>query len=444
VSVKTAMIREVVSIARTYEGIRRTGIDIVGDVPWGTHLCQFYETKDDLIEILVPYLKAGLENNEFCMCVTSKPMQKEEARAALSKEVSNLDDYINKGQMEILDYSEWYTKSGQFHSDEVLQGWIDKEKAALENGFDGLRLSANTLWLERKDWRDFNDYEATVDSVIGNHQMLVMCTYSLEKCNTSDVIEVVSVHESALIRKGNKWQLIEDVERKQAKKQARESEERLCVFMEMAPDAFALFDSELNLVKINKAGLQMFPAGTREEDVIGKSVTELYPGIEETGRYEDYGGVIETGQPFFIDDVGVDPRLGVEGPAVSAFKIGDGLGLIVTDLTERKRSEEALRKAEDKHRGLLEDLHVEEAAIDRKRRVSGSNGVVYGVTGYVDLKTASQTYGLSEGRIRQLLRAKRLIGRKFGNAWAVSIASLENYRSFPQKAPKTKKRRERS
>ncbi|MHC4720030.1 MAG: MEDS domain-containing protein, partial [Planctomycetota bacterium] len=52
------------------EKARKTGIEIVGDVPWGTHFCQFYQTKDDLIDVLVPYFKAGLKNNEFCMWVT--------------------------------------------------------------------------------------------------------------------------------------------------------------------------------------------------------------------------------------------------------------------------------------------------------------------------------------------------------------------------------------
>ena len=48
----------------TVEELRKTEIGLIGDVPWGTHLCQFYHTKEDLIEILVPYFKAGLENNE--------------------------------------------------------------------------------------------------------------------------------------------------------------------------------------------------------------------------------------------------------------------------------------------------------------------------------------------------------------------------------------------
>ena len=47
---------------------RKTGISVIGDRPWGTHFCRFYETKRDLLDTLVPYFKAGLENNEFCLC----------------------------------------------------------------------------------------------------------------------------------------------------------------------------------------------------------------------------------------------------------------------------------------------------------------------------------------------------------------------------------------
>jgi hypothetical protein len=50
----------------TSSGLRKFGLEPVGEVPWGTHLCQFYQTKEDLIDILVPYFNAGLESNEFC------------------------------------------------------------------------------------------------------------------------------------------------------------------------------------------------------------------------------------------------------------------------------------------------------------------------------------------------------------------------------------------
>ena len=37
------------------DGLRHSGIDVIGNVPWSTHYCQFYRTNDDLIDILVPY-----------------------------------------------------------------------------------------------------------------------------------------------------------------------------------------------------------------------------------------------------------------------------------------------------------------------------------------------------------------------------------------------------
>lgn len=69
-------------------GNRKIGIDIIDDAPWGTHFCQFYQTKEDLIDILVPYFKAGLESNEFCMWVTAEPLNEEEAKQTMRKAMS--------------------------------------------------------------------------------------------------------------------------------------------------------------------------------------------------------------------------------------------------------------------------------------------------------------------------------------------------------------------
>jgi len=205
--------------------LRKTGMDLIGNVSWGTHLCQFYQTPEDLIDILVPYFKAGLENNEFCMWITAEPLTATKAEASLKKVVRNLDDSIEKGQIEILDYSQWYTKSGKFDADETLGGWIEKKKQALERGFDGLRLTGNSFWLEDKDWRDFTKYEKMVNDVIGNYKMLAVCSYSLDKCGASEILDVVANHQFALVKRENRWEIVESSEHKQ--EALRESEKRL-------------------------------------------------------------------------------------------------------------------------------------------------------------------------------------------------------------------------
>lgn len=84
---------------------RQIGIGVIGTVPWGTHFCQFYQTKEDLLDTLVTYFKAGLENNEFCMWITSEPLSAEEAGRAMRRAMPDFDDRIGRGQIEILPHN---------------------------------------------------------------------------------------------------------------------------------------------------------------------------------------------------------------------------------------------------------------------------------------------------------------------------------------------------
>ena len=195
--------------------IRKTGIDLIGDVPWGTHFCQFYQTQEDLIDILVPYFKAGLENNEFCLWVTSEPLSEKEAKKVMIKAMPNFDRYLKKEQIEIVPYSEWYLKDGTFNLQRVLGAWIDKLNQALTKGYDGMRATGNTAWLEKRDWRNLAHYEKEVNRVIGKYRMIAICTHALNRCGPFELIDVVHNHQFALIRREGEWELMESSEHKQ-------------------------------------------------------------------------------------------------------------------------------------------------------------------------------------------------------------------------------------
>jgi len=86
--------------------LRRTGINALGDLPWGSHFCHFYETRQDLLDILVPYFKTGLEDNEFCLWVISEPLRASEATKALREAVPDLEQHLARHSIEILVISE--------------------------------------------------------------------------------------------------------------------------------------------------------------------------------------------------------------------------------------------------------------------------------------------------------------------------------------------------
>jgi hypothetical protein len=122
--------------------LRPTGIEGVGEKPWGTHYCLFYQTNADLIDILIPYLKAGLGNHEFCVCVAAEPIIAEQAERALRNAVPDFDRRLANGQIELVCHLRYLT-TGHFDPIRARQQWIDKLEQGLARGYAGMRLAGN-------------------------------------------------------------------------------------------------------------------------------------------------------------------------------------------------------------------------------------------------------------------------------------------------------------
>ena len=116
-------------------------------------------------------------------------------------------------------------------------------------------------------------------------------------------------------------------------------QERYQLFMDSSTEGFAIFDRNLNFVEVNKTWLKN--ARKVREEVIGRYCEDVLPNLKETGRTELYKKVLETGEPFLFENV-----LSSTGTAlynINAFKVGEGLGIIVTNITENALHEERLK-----------------------------------------------------------------------------------------------------
>jgi excisionase family DNA binding protein len=187
---------------------RSSGIDCIGPVPWGTHICHFYRSKGDLIDILLPYFEMGLENNEYCVWVTSDALPAEECLVELGKAVPNLDVYLRKQQIAITGSETFYTRQGKFDAGSTLHALIRAEESALKHGFDGLRISGNTSWLTRTEWTTFAHYELYADIVLRRRKIIGLCSYPLGRCTSLDIVEAVSGHRIVLIKGTGGWTVI--------------------------------------------------------------------------------------------------------------------------------------------------------------------------------------------------------------------------------------------
>lgn len=194
-----------------------SGLSAVGPISWGAHFCHFYDDVDDLISVLVPFYKAGLEQNEQALWVAHKDMSADRARAALAEAVPDLSAREAEGQIAIVDHARWYESGGVFAAKPVLDAWVAGEAAALDGGRKGLRASGDTLWLTQENWRAFSEYEAKVTAAFRGRRLIALCSYCMGACGAGEVLDVVNTHDFAVARRDGEWQVIESAATSAAK-----------------------------------------------------------------------------------------------------------------------------------------------------------------------------------------------------------------------------------
>jgi DNA-binding CsgD family transcriptional regulator len=192
--------------------IRKSGIDILGDLPWGEHFCLFYDTKGDLLDMVVPYFRVGLDSNEFCVWAVSDPLTEAEAEAALRRAVPGFDRYLADQSIEIVPGREWYLKGGDVDPERIAGSWHEKLQHARASGYEGLRVSGNAFWLGSQYWQDFYDYEEELEGCVAGQSMILLCTYPLAESRPTDILDVARVHRHTLARRKGVWELIESAD----------------------------------------------------------------------------------------------------------------------------------------------------------------------------------------------------------------------------------------
>ena len=155
-------------------------------------------------------------------------------------------------------------------------------------------------------------------------------------------------------------------ERVRAQRALRASGERFRASVEVLPDGLDLFsavrDSDGHIVDfrweyINEVGCRLSQR-TRDE-TIGHTMTDFFAEVVPSGLLAAYARVVETGEPFVRENIDYEDMYG--GRRVSraldlgVMKVGDGIVISWRDVSERRKTDEALtRQAAELERGAAE------------------------------------------------------------------------------------------
>ncbi len=398
---------------------RESGIPSIPELPWGCHLCQFYETKEDLLDVLVPYFRAGLEANEFCCWVVSAPLSVTEARNALGEVFPRLSERLAAGQIEIIPGDIW--KSSDADVGGILNSRLDQ---AVTRNLDGLRFACPALPQEQGRSSSVGHGFESIASL----NVIAIFLYPRSSVDAIGLMEVVKRHRMALIRGTGRWEVLESAEALTVKDTLRRTEEKLLSLFNNMSEGFAFHRIVLDaagkpcdyvFLEIN----EMFKRLTSLEadEIIGKRVTSVFPGIEKdpSDWIGKYGEVALTGQPIRFESY--SPTL-QHWYSVSAFSPRKGFfGCTFADITERKCAETELLAIKERLRVTLTSIGDAVLSTDAEGRVTFLNPVAMAMTGWTEAeclgRPAAEVFRIVnessdepiEDIIKQVLRDRKVI-----------------------------------
>jgi DNA-binding CsgD family transcriptional regulator len=204
--------------------LRNTGLKAVGEVPWGTHFSIFYETKKDLLEIVVPFFKAGLQANEFCLWVVARSelLTINEAKAVLREAIPDFERLFKNGNIEIVPYEKWFLTGRAIDIPKAIARLRQKINEAVKSGFSGARLTGSPTWMRNNlRAKSFREYEYKLDGQLTREQMIAACTFPLRLTGAEDILDAARTHQFAVTVRKGVWKRVEIADIESAKREAR-------------------------------------------------------------------------------------------------------------------------------------------------------------------------------------------------------------------------------
>ncbi len=86
-------------------------------------------------------------------------------------------------------------------------------------------------------------------------------------------------------------------------------------------------------------------SGQTDEEVIGQTMRQQWPGVVETGAFERYVRVVETGQPDQFEQADETDQQRAGWSEISVRKWDDGIVLTVVDITDSKQHQQQIEQA---------------------------------------------------------------------------------------------------
>ncbi len=164
------------------------------------HICGFFNSEDERYEVILPYLKEGLENNEEVLNILESTSYTDHCERMSNAGIS-VDEKLANNQLKVLSADETYLKGGSFAADKMYR-LVEKALIdAKDTGYDSIRACGDMTWaLKNVSGTDeLMEYEARLNVLTPKHSCSLICMYDLNRFSGKALADVLATHPYVIL-----------------------------------------------------------------------------------------------------------------------------------------------------------------------------------------------------------------------------------------------------
>lgn len=166
----------------------------------GDHICLIYETVEEQLGAVVPFMLRGLERGDRCLYIVDDRTA-EEVTAALRGAGVAVTAALESGDLEIVTKRESYLRDGHFDPDAMLLFLGEVVERAVDAGHPALRGTGEMTWaLAGDEGTDrLVEYEARLNDFTEEREAILVCQYNRRRFPASTIRDVLRTHPIAVL-----------------------------------------------------------------------------------------------------------------------------------------------------------------------------------------------------------------------------------------------------
>lgn len=181
--------------------VQHTSLTICGEVHSSPmHICGFFDSEDERYEVILPYLKEGLENNEEVLNILESTSYDDHCDRLAGAGIPVEEKLANR-QLKVLTADETYVKDGSFAANKMYKLVEKALIEAKEAGYDSIRACGDMSWALRniQGTDELIQYEAQLNELTPRHSCSLICMYDINRFSGRVLADILATHPYVIL-----------------------------------------------------------------------------------------------------------------------------------------------------------------------------------------------------------------------------------------------------